>query len=97
MKDTQPERKTIMSNSEPTATDDGLIPLPCSHLPNPGSKQAQDIGCLCPVLDNAHGKGYMCIEGVFVYREDCPIHCAKSIAMAPATLEPESTSDFMAG
>ena len=42
--------------------------------PNPGSDAAIDAGCLCPVLDNAHGKGYMCIPGVFVYTESCPVH-----------------------
>lgn len=25
--------------------------------PNPGSNQALDQGCTCPVLDNGHGKG----------------------------------------
>lgn len=68
----------MMSDSESTATDDSLIAPPCSRPPNPGSKEAQNMGCLCPVLDNANGKGYMCIEGIFVYREDCPIHCASS-------------------
>ena len=26
-------------------------------VPSPGSPEARDQGCLCPVLDNAHGKG----------------------------------------
>jgi hypothetical protein len=59
-----------MSDSKPTADNEGL-----SDPPNPGSKEAQDLGCLCPVLDNAHGKGYMGMKDVFVYQQDCPIHC----------------------
>ena len=26
-------------------------------VPNPGSKEALELGCLCPVLDNCHGLG----------------------------------------
>jgi hypothetical protein len=42
--------------------------------PNPGSNTARDLGCICPVLDNWHGLGYMGIAGVFVYSYDCPLH-----------------------
>lgn len=38
-------------------------------IANPGSDDALKDGCVCPVLDNAHGKGYMCVEGVYVIRE----------------------------
>jgi hypothetical protein len=41
---------------------------------NPGSDEAIKAGCLCPVLDNAHGKGYMGMPEVFVMQENCPIH-----------------------
>jgi hypothetical protein len=41
---------------------------------NPGSNGAQDLGCICPVLDNNHGirapwppDGWYVVEG-------CPIH-----------------------
>lgn len=43
-------------------------------VPNPGSDAALDRGCLCPVLDNGHGRGYMGMPHVFVYRADCPLH-----------------------
>lgn len=43
-------------------------------LPNPGSSEAINRGCTCPVLDNSHGRGWMGIPGVFVWREDCPLH-----------------------
>lgn len=47
---------------------------------NPGSKEALEQGCKCPVLDNEYGRGYMGgvkdDEGntVFVVMDDCPIH-----------------------
>lgn len=47
---------------------------------NPGSDEAVKAGCKCPVLDNAHGKGYMGgvkdDEGdtVFVLNLDCELH-----------------------
>lgn len=46
----------------------------------PGSDEAIKAGCTCPVMDNAHGKGYLGgvkdEDGntVFVYNGDCPIH-----------------------
>ncbi len=48
--------------------------------PKPGSKEATELGCTCPVIDNGHGKGYM--GGVkdkdgnvmFVINASCPIH-----------------------
>jgi len=42
--------------------------------PLPGSQEARDLGCLCPAMDNGHGRGYMGMKGVFVYRMDCPVH-----------------------
>lgn len=41
---------------------------------NPGSDTAIAAGCICPVLDNEHGRGYMGVSGVFVMRGDCPMH-----------------------
>lgn len=29
------------------------------HPPNPGSPESIAAGCICPVLDNAHGRGWM--------------------------------------
>lgn len=48
-----------------------------SDKPNPGSDEAQEQGCLCPVLDNGYGRGYRCLPGIFVMREDCPLHGAQ--------------------
>lgn len=49
-------------------------------IPNPGSGEAIEQGCLCPVLDNAHGLGYMggakssSGEPLFVMNMECPLH-----------------------
>ena len=43
--------------------------------PNPGSKEAIEAGCTCPVLDNCHGEGLPYPEGVcYWYTEGCPVH-----------------------
>lgn len=53
----------------------------CASLPNPGSDEARDGGCLCPVMDNGRGRGYLggvinpeTGEPMFVVRADCPMH-----------------------
>jgi hypothetical protein len=60
-------------------------------MPNPGSDEAIDAGCICPVLDNSHGWGYM-RQGVFVYHEGCLVHAEKvaEIRQGPViSLRPE--------
>ncbi len=42
--------------------------------PAPGSPSAVQQGCLCPIYDNSHGKGYYGQPGVYVMRTDCPLH-----------------------
>jgi hypothetical protein len=42
--------------------------------PNPGSPEAEAIGCRCPILDNAHGKGCGWGPGKFWINGDCPVH-----------------------
>jgi len=45
---------------------------------NPGSKEAQDAGCTCPVVDNHYGEGVPHNEGpVFWITEGCPLHDTK--------------------
>lgn len=45
---------------------------------NPGSIEADKRGCLCPVLDNGHGRldPVMRKHRGFVVRTDCPVHGA---------------------
>lgn len=50
------------------------------EAPNPGSREALAEGCTCPVLDNAHGKGYMGGmkddngNTIFIMVTTCPLH-----------------------
>lgn len=49
-------------------------------VPNPGSDEAVEQGCTCPVLDNARGRGAWgsSVENaIFWRREDCPLHGTK--------------------
>lgn len=36
-----------------------------STVPNPGSNEAIQRGCNCPVLDNCRGRGYHGVPGIF--------------------------------
>ena len=49
-----------------------------STTPPPGSNEALDQGCTCPVLDNNHGRGSYLKnkdgETLFWKTSDCPIH-----------------------
>lgn len=40
--------------------------------PNPGSDEARQRGCTCPVLDNGRGQGRG--DGQWWVRMDCPLH-----------------------
>lgn len=48
--------------------------------PNPGTDEAIEQGCKCPIMDNGHGLGYLggmkSEEGntLFVYTQGCPLH-----------------------
>jgi hypothetical protein len=46
-------------------------------IPSPGSKEAILLGCVCPVMDNEYGKGYMGIADTFVINSSCKIHNEK--------------------
>jgi hypothetical protein len=43
---------------------------------NPGSPEAVQSGCTCPVLDNGRGRGAYQVGGVWVHwiNGDCPLH-----------------------
>jgi len=42
--------------------------------PDPGTKEARELGCTCPVIDNHYGNGYHGVAGEFSYNMDCPLH-----------------------
>lgn len=50
--------------------------------PTPGSQEAVADGCVCPVMDNAHGRGARGSEGpnaVFWIAGDCPVHAISDV------------------
>jgi len=49
------------------------VSYPASDNPNPGSDEARLLGCLCPILDNNHGKHLPWTGGWWI-DEHCPIH-----------------------
>ena len=58
--------------------------------PSPGSDEALDAGCTCPVMENAHGRGAVGTwakpdgEKVFIMQAGCPLH---GIPMLDALLD----------
>ena len=48
----------------------GLIVPP----PNPGSDEARDRGCTCPVLDNNHGRVPPVEPDGWWMNMNCPVH-----------------------
>ena len=43
-------------------------------IPNPGSDEAIDLGCICPIVQNYFGKAPF---GRFIINSQCPIHRRK--------------------
>jgi len=52
------------------------------NKPNPGSMEAINQGCTCPVMDNAYGTGANGTSGdaaVFWINQGCPVHGVQPI------------------
>ena len=65
-----------------------------TEKPNPGSDAAIELGCTCPVLDNAHGRGAWGTEGddaLFWQDATCPFHRTpvRDTEHTPETVLPE--------
>lgn len=54
--------------------------------PNPGSTEARELGCLCPIMDNNYGAGRG--DGHFYINGACPVHGDK-IDIQPVKEEKE--------
>ena len=54
-----------------------------NEIPNPGSEEAIERGCTCPVMDNHYGRGVF-FDGAYHlwYNADCPLHGAAPLAVA---------------
>lgn len=56
------------------------------NRPNPGSQEAIDQGCECPVMDNLNGRGFPVttdegeLQIAYWINGNCPIHGAKKKA-----------------
>lgn len=48
-----------------------------TNKPNPGSAEAIEKGCTCPVLDNGHGNEELGKTRGFWVSGDCPLHAMK--------------------
>lgn len=49
-------------------------------IPTPGSDAALEVGCSCPVLDNAHGRGFPWNgEIAFWIAGDCILHGVEEV------------------
>jgi hypothetical protein len=55
-----------------------MMKTPAKRSANPGSDEAIQAGCLCPVLDNEHGKGCGMKDehggAMFWINGECPLH-----------------------
>lgn len=45
-----------------------------NKLPNPGSYEALEMGCRCPMYDNNKGLGCDWGNGLFWINPECPLH-----------------------
>ena len=62
-----------------------------SKPPNPGSREAVVQGCICAVIDNGHGRGYLggmkdfeSGETMFVVTVGCPLHSPGVVGVGEA-------------
>jgi hypothetical protein len=61
--------------------------------PPPGSQEALDLGCLCPVLDNGYGRGFGGIAGLSVVNSACPVHWHDGEVCMPCEVVPKTSTD----
>jgi hypothetical protein len=45
-----------------------------NSAPNPGSDEAIEQGCTCPIIDNGHGRGSYYGKDTFIVTKGCPLH-----------------------
>jgi hypothetical protein len=70
----------LASKLSQTTLDLGVSRTMTEKQPNPGSPEAVEKGCKCPVMDNHYGKGFPLgkeNEPMFWVSFDCPLHGEK--------------------
>lgn len=71
------------------------------RTPPPGSDEAIEQGCLCPIFDNSWGDGHHIDratgEPMFVIRDDCPLHGDHTTVSDPAHNPANPRSDGARG
>jgi len=56
--------------------------------PNPGSPEAIEQGCRCPILDNGRGNPQLAADrGGFIINGDCPVHAAQLAEVGEGLLD----------
>ncbi len=48
--------------------------MDAATIPRPGSVDARELGCTCPVIDNHHGEGATGPSGDWWYNRACLVH-----------------------
>lgn len=64
----------LLASCEPRPEPVAPVLAPFSETPNPGSPDAIDQGCWCPVYENRRGLGLEGRDGIYAYVAGCPIH-----------------------
>jgi len=68
----------MYNNAQRESPQKNAISAEIMTTPNPGSDEAIEQGCTCPVYDNARGKGIMGEERFgFWLNKYCPLHGEK--------------------
>ncbi|MFQ6011713.1 MAG: hypothetical protein ACE5KG_06035 [Nitrososphaerales archaeon] len=62
-------------------------------VPPPGSNEAILMGCLCPAMDNAHGKGVG--DGKYWINVTCPIHVIRRPVPSPPNIQIKESIDLI--
>ena len=58
---------------ESQGSEEGNTMATTKDLPNPGSDEARNDGCTCPMLDNEFGD-WKAVGGNFITSINCPLH-----------------------
>lgn len=78
-----PEERRRMTPRPSVAVRLGIEVVSHMGVPNPGSPEAVDLGCSCPVFRNNGGAGVDGQPNTFVYLLGCPVHDEDLVLESP--------------